>query len=93
MVLKKKLDELHLNCPIAGARMLRLLMRRAEAYVGRWQVATLLRFIGITMIAPRRASTSVRIRHWPTQCARFVFSAVIGWTSRRVPCWYTAVMM
>ena len=57
LALMRRLDELHLDYPFAGARMLRALLRRDGALVGRRHVATLMKRIGIEAIY-RRPSTS-----------------------------------
>jgi putative transposase len=54
--LMRRLDELHLDYPFAGARMLRDLLRREGAVVGRRHVATLMKRMGIEAI--RRPNTS-----------------------------------
>jgi hypothetical protein len=55
--LMRRLDELHLDHPFAGARMLRNLLRREGVAVGRRHVATLMKRIGIEAIY-RRPNTS-----------------------------------
>jgi putative transposase len=57
LALMRRLDELHLDYPFAGARMLRALLRRKGVLVGRRHVATLMKRIGIEAIY-RRPSTS-----------------------------------
>ena len=44
----RRIDELHLQYPFAGARMLRDLLRQEGHAIGRRQVATLMRRMGIT---------------------------------------------
>ena len=51
--LMRRLDELHLDYPFAGARMLRDLLRREGAVVGRRHVATLMKRMGIEAIYRR----------------------------------------
>ena len=53
----RRLDELHLDYPFAGARMLRDLLRREGVSVGRRRVATLMKRMGIEAIY-RRPNTS-----------------------------------
>ncbi len=53
----RRLDELHLDHPFAGARMLRDLLRRDGIVVGRRHVSTLMKRIGIEVIY-RRPNTS-----------------------------------
>lgn len=55
--LMRRLDELHLDYPFAGARMLRDLLRREGVVVGRRHVTTLMKRIGIEAIY-RRPNTS-----------------------------------
>ncbi len=50
LALMRRIDELHLQYPFAGARMLRDLLRHEGYAVGRRQVATLMRRMGITAI-------------------------------------------
>ena len=55
--LMRRIDELHLHYPFAGARMLRDVLRREGYGVGRRQVATLMRRMGITAVyRPPRTS-------------------------------------
>ncbi|MGJ0426215.1 IS3 family transposase [Methylocystis sp.] len=55
--LMRRIDELHLEHPFAGARMLRDLLRREGVAVGRRHVATLMKRMGIEAIY-RRPNTS-----------------------------------
>jgi putative transposase len=57
LLLMRKLDELHLNHPFAGSRMLRDLLRRQGMDVGRLHVGTLMKKMGIEAIY-RRPNTS-----------------------------------
>ena len=59
LALMRRIDELHLQYPFAGARMLRDLLRQAGHAIGRRQVATLMRRMGITAIY-RKPRTSQR---------------------------------
>ena len=47
LALMRRIDELHLEHPFAGARMLRDLLRQEGRHVGRKHVATLMRRMGI----------------------------------------------
>ena len=53
----RRLDELHLDYPFAGSRMLRSLLRREGVQVGRRHVGTLMRRMGIEAVY-RRPNTS-----------------------------------
>jgi putative transposase len=57
--LMRRIDELHLAYPFAGARMLRDLLRREGHAMGRRHVATLMRRMGITAVY-RKPHTSQR---------------------------------
>lgn len=57
--LMRRIDELHLEHPFAGARMLRDLVRQEGVEVGRKHVATLMRKMGIEALY-RRPNTSRR---------------------------------
>jgi putative transposase len=59
LALMRRIDELHLNHPFAGSRMLRDLLVNEGHSVGRRHVATLMKTIGIEALY-RRASTSRR---------------------------------
>ena len=59
LALMRRIDELHLAHPFAGARMLRDLLRLEGHHVGRKHVATLMRQMGIEALY-RRPNTSRR---------------------------------
>jgi putative transposase len=59
LTLMRRIDELHLQYPFAGARMLRDLLRQEGHAIGRRQVVTLMRRMGITAIY-RKPRTSQR---------------------------------
>jgi putative transposase len=59
LALMRRIDELHLEHPFAGARMLRDLLRQDDFGVGRKHVATLMRTMGIEALY-RKANTSKR---------------------------------
>jgi putative transposase len=59
LALMRRLDELHLEHPFAGSRMLRDLLRQEGCHVGRRHVATLMRRMGIEAIY-RKPNTSRR---------------------------------
>jgi putative transposase len=50
VALRRRIDELHLAYPFAGARMLRDLLRQEGAAIGRRHVATLMRRMGIEAV-------------------------------------------
>lgn len=58
LTLMRRIDELHLNYPFAGSRMLRDMLRLKGVKVGRQHVATLMAKMGITAIS-RQRKTSV----------------------------------
>ena len=57
LALMRRIDELHLECPFAGARTLKKLLRREGYDVGRKHVVTLMRRMGIEALY-RKKSTS-----------------------------------
>ena len=57
LALMRRIDELHLECPFAGARMLRDLLRQEGFEVGRKHVATLMHRMGIEALY-RKPNTS-----------------------------------
>lgn len=59
LALMRRIDELHLERPFAGARMLRDMLRRGGFQAGRKRVATLMKKMGIQALY-RKPSTSKR---------------------------------
>ena len=57
LAIMRHIDEMHLNYPFAGSRMLRDLLRAAGVAIGREKVATLMRRMGIEAMY-RRPNTS-----------------------------------
>jgi putative transposase len=57
--LMRRIDELHLESPFAGARMLRDMLRLEEVEIGRKHVSTLMKKMGIEALY-RKANTSRR---------------------------------
>jgi putative transposase len=57
LAVMRRIDELHLDYPFAGSRMLRDLLRGEGVEIGRQRVATMMRRMGITAIY-RRPNTS-----------------------------------
>ena len=57
LALMRRIDELHLERPFAGSRMLRDFLEREGVAVGRRHVATLMRRMGIEAIYRRRNSS------------------------------------
>jgi putative transposase len=57
LAIMRRIDELHLDCPFAGSRMLRDILRREGFVIGRCHVATLMKRMGIEAIY-RRPNTS-----------------------------------
>ena len=63
LALMRRLDELHLELPFAGSRMLRDLLRGEGVAIGREHVRTLMRRIGITAIYQRPKTTQRDAAH------------------------------
>jgi putative transposase len=59
----RRIDELHLELPFAGSRMLRDLLRRESVEIGREHVRTLMRRMGITAIYQRPKTTEPHPAH------------------------------
>src|SRR5450432_3387209 len=57
LALMRRIDELHLECPFAGSRMLRDFLNREGVEIGRRHVATLMKRMGMEAIY-RRPNTS-----------------------------------
>jgi putative transposase len=63
VALMRQLDELHLQHPFAGSRMLRDLLRLEGVHVGRKHVATLMRRMGIDALYQRPRTTQPHPGH------------------------------
>jgi putative transposase len=63
LALMRHLDELHLQHPFAGSRMLRDLLRLTGVRVGRKHVATLMRRMGIAALYQRPRTTQPHAGH------------------------------
>ena len=63
LALMRRLDELHLELPFAGSRMLRDLLRVEGVPIGREHVRTLMRRIGIRAIYQQPKTTQRHVRH------------------------------
>ena len=65
--LMRRIDELHLELPFAGARMLRDLPRTEGSAVGRKHMTTLMRRIGITALYRKPNTSKKAAGHmvWP----------------------------
>jgi len=69
LALMRQIDELHLEYPFAGSRLLRDLLRLRGVLVGRKHVATLMRRMGIEALYRRPRTTRPHPGHqvgiWP----------------------------
>jgi putative transposase len=61
LALMRQLDELHLQRPFAGSRMLRDLLRLTGVNVGRKHMATLMRRMGIAALYQHPRTTRKRL--------------------------------
>jgi len=61
--LMKRVDQLHLESPFAGARMLRAMLRLEGLKVGRKHVATLMRKMGIEALYRKPRTTKRHPQH------------------------------
>src|SRR5665213_1085378 len=57
LAIMRRIDELHLDYPFAGSRMLRDMLCREGRQIGRQRVATMMKYLGIEAIY-RRPNTS-----------------------------------
>ena len=71
LVLMRRIDALHLNCPFAGARMLCDLLRQEGHAIGRRHVATLMRRMGIVAEYRKPHTSHQHPAHkgYPISCA------------------------
>ena len=60
LALMRRIDELHLEYPFAGSRMLQGLLRGEGLEVGRLHVATLMKKMGIEAIYRKRQAETVQ---------------------------------
>ena len=63
LVLMRRIDELHLEHPFMGARMLRRQMARDGIYAGRRHIATLMCRMGIEALAPQPGTSKAQPGH------------------------------
>src|SRR5512136_762042 len=63
LVLMRRIDELHLNFPFAGARMLRDMLKLEGFEVGRKHVRTLMGKIGIAALYRKRKTSVAHPAH------------------------------
>ena len=57
LALRRRMDELHMDYPFAGARMLSLLLRQEGLAAGRKHVATLMKKMGIAALYPKPSTS------------------------------------
>src|SRR5499433_21314 len=89
LALMRRMDELHLEFPFAGARMLQGLLAAEGSKVGRRHVRTLMRRMGMETVY-RRPNIS-KPAPGPWRAAYLV--AVMDWFSRRVLSWRVSITM
>jgi putative transposase len=63
LALMRRIDELHLNYPFAGARMLQAMLKQERFEVGRKHVATLMKKMGIEALYRRPRTTKPGAGH------------------------------
>ena len=71
LALMRRIDELHLEHPFMGARMLRRQLLQTGVQVGRRHISTLMRRMGIEALAPQPGTANARweTRFTPICCA------------------------
>ena len=90
LALMRRIDELHLEFPFAGSRMLRDLPHREGFTVGRKHVATLMKQMGIEALYKKPDTSRRHAAHpiYPYLRRGFIYLfAVMDWASRRVLSW------
>lgn len=75
LALMRRIDELHLDSPFAGRRMLQGLLRGKGLETGRLHVATLMKKMGIEAIYRRRTHPS------PHQVTKSILTSCESWRS------------
>jgi putative transposase len=63
LALMRRIDELHLECPFAGSRMMRDLLKGEGHFIGRKHVATLMRTMGIEALYQKPNTTRRHAAH------------------------------
>ena len=63
LALMRRIDELHLEHPFMGARMLRRMLRREGSTVGRRHVGTLMKQMGIEALCPQPGTSKAHPGH------------------------------
>lgn len=71
LAIMRRMDELHLELPFAGSRMLRDLLNQGGVEIGRCHVATLMKRMGIEALYRRPNTSKPALGHkiYPTCCA------------------------
>jgi hypothetical protein len=95
LAVMRRTDELHLDYPFAGSRMLRDLLRGAGVEIGRGRVATMMKRMGIaalyrrpntSKLAPGTRSIRIFCASWPlsgrTRCGRLATQALSSAVAR-----------
>ena len=99
--LMRRIDELHLEYPFAGSRMMRGLLRQEGLSSGRRHIATLMRRMGIDALPAVRGLEVSRpnqvwamdITYIPMARGFVYLAAVMDWHSRKVLAWRVSVTM
>jgi putative transposase len=63
LALMRRIDELHLEHPFMGARMLRRQLARQDVHAGRRHIATLMRRMGIEALTPQPGTSKAQPGH------------------------------
>ena len=89
LAIMRRMDELHLEFPFAGSRMLRDLLRAERIEIGRQHVATLMKRMGMEAIYRR----PMDITYIPMARCFVYLAVVLDWFSRRVLAWRVSITM
>ena len=78
----RRIDELHLDHPFMGARMLRRELVKEGIHVGRRHISTLMRRLNIEALAPKPGTSKARPGHqiYKTS-ARPARQSILGWAN------------
>jgi putative transposase len=90
LAIMRRVDELHLDFPFAGSRMLRDFLRGEGVEIGRDRVITLMRRMGIER--PNQV-WAMDISYIPMARGFVYLAAVLDWWSRRVLSWRVSITM
>jgi putative transposase len=90
LAIMRRIDELHLEFPFTGSRMLRDLLRQEGVEIGRQHVATLMKKMAI--VRPNQV-WATDISYIPMAKGFVYLVAIVDWFSRKVLAWRVSITM